>query len=102
MLEEHCPGYRERQGRSDTPEKFDALFGTGGWSRHTAQNAQRLDRDGLLRRVLSSSYAPAPQTPLRDALSTALGAAFDQHATKGLVTIGYTTVVIGGVIARSA
>jgi SAM-dependent methyltransferase len=96
ILTKHCPGYRELQGKADTPAKFDALFGEGGWTRHTARNEQQLDRAGLVARVMSSSYAPLPDTPERAALVAALESAFDRHAQTGVVTIDYVTVLIGG------
>jgi SAM-dependent methyltransferase len=96
ILQRHCPGFLELQGKSDTPAKFDEVFGGGGWSRHVAANEQRLDRDALVNRVMSASYAPAPGTPGHVALVEALHSAFDRHSTKGEVRIGYSTVVIGG------
>jgi SAM-dependent methyltransferase len=99
ILVEHCPGYRELQGKADTFDKFDQLFGSGGWTRHIAKNDQHLHRDGLIMRVMSASYAPAAG-PAHDALATALRAAFDRHAAKGVVRIAYTTVIIGGAPVR--
>ena len=96
VLRQHCPGYLELQGKSDATEKLDAVFGPGGWSRHTAPNAQQLDRVGLVRRVMSASYAPPPETTERQALVAALEEAFDRHAENAIVTLSYTTVVIGG------
>ncbi len=97
VLQQHCPGYRELQGKSKgAADKFDAFFGHGEWSRHTAPNAQRLDRVGLVRRVMSTSYAPRPGTKEHEALVAALEHLFDQHALEGAVTISYTAVVIGG------
>src|SRR5262249_19107481 len=96
VLVMHCPGYRELQGKSETPVKFDAVFGASEWSRHVVPNAQSLDRDGLVARVMSASYAPPTGTEEHDALVRALVSAFDRHATGGCVRIDYTTVVISG------
>lgn len=76
------------QGRADTPDKFDAVFGADGWSRHTAPNVQHLDRVGLVRRVMSSSYAPAAGTSAHAELVAALETALDRHAQDGAVPIG--------------
>jgi len=96
ILVEHCPSYPALQGKANTPAKFDDVFGRGRWSRQTTANAQRLDRAGLARRVMSASYAPSGEA--RDALVRALDASFDRHAMNGEVTLRYATVVIGGAV----
>jgi len=96
LLVTHCPEYRALQGKSDTPEKFDAVFGAGRWTRHVTKNAQRLDREGLAERVLSASYVPADPT----AIVHELGALFDRHAKDGAIEIPYTTAVIVGALSR--
>lgn len=102
ILTEHCPGYPVLQGKADTPEKFDAYFGKGSWTKHGVPNSQRLDREGLVERVMSSSYAPSAGSDGHAALVAALEAAFDRHhrtdpsAEDGVVVIPYTTTVIGG------
>lgn len=58
LLLARCPKYRELQGKADAVDRFDALFGAGQWQRHAVPNEQRLDREGLVGRLLSSSYAP--------------------------------------------
>lgn len=97
LLVAHCPEYRALQGKSDTPAKFDALFGRGRWTRHVAKNAQRLDREGLVLRVRSASYAPADDA----ALARALEALFDRHAKDGAIEIPYTTAIIVGRVSSS-
>lgn len=96
ILLAHCPGYRELQGKSDRPADFDALFGPGGWTRHVLPNEQRLDREGLLLRVMSASYAPREGTPAYDALKEALDAAYEAHAEEGGVRVLYACVVVMG------
>jgi hypothetical protein len=96
LLAARCPRYLELQGKSDTPAAFDALFGRGRWERRALPNAQRLDRGGLVARVMSSSYAPREGEPGHDALASDLAALFDAHAVDGHVTIPYATVVIAG------
>ncbi len=99
ILVTHCPRYRELQGKADSVEKFDALFGAGSWLRRTCSNEQELDREGLITRVLSASYAPARGTEGFEPLVEALERTFSQHAIHGRVTLSYTTVVIGGRLA---
>lgn len=96
ILVEHCPGYPVLQGKADTPEKFDAYFGKGKWTKHAAPNSQSLDRELLVVRVMSSSYAPSAGGDGHAALVRALEAVFDRHSENGAVVIPYTTTVIGG------
>ena len=96
LLVRRCPKYLELQGKADTHDKFDALLGRGRWSRHTVENAQRLDREGLVGRLLSSSYAPRPGDAEHEATFAELRAIFDQHQETGHVVLLYTTVVITG------
>lgn len=95
ILVEHCPSYPMLQGKANTPEKFDAYFGKGSWTKHTAQNEQSLDRELLVARVMSSSYAPR-EGAAHDALIRALEQSFDRHAEDGVVRLTYTVAVIGG------
>jgi SAM-dependent methyltransferase len=96
LLVERCPKYRELQGKADSVEKFDALLGAGRWTRHVVPNEQRHDREGLVGRLLSSSYAPRAGEPDHDAIFSELRAIFDRHAEGGEVVMLYTTVVILG------
>lgn len=99
LLLARCPKYRELQGKADATERFDALFGAGRWTRHALPNAQRLDREGLVARLFSSSYAPAEGAPEREAARAELQTMFDRHAEDGAVVMVYTTVVILGELA---
>jgi SAM-dependent methyltransferase len=98
LLVARCPQYKHLQGKADTPEKFDALFGPGKWTKHLVPNEQRLDREGLVRRLASSSYAPKAGDPSHDATYAELEAIFDRHAPAagGEVVMTYTVVVILG------
>lgn len=96
LLVRRCPKYRELQGKADTVEKFDALLGRGGWSRHVVENEQRLDREGLVSRLMSSSYAPRPGEATYEETVAELRAIFDRRAESGLVAMRYATVVIVG------
>jgi SAM-dependent methyltransferase len=96
LLVAHCPKYPELQGKADATAKFDAVFGAGRWKRTTLPNDQRLDRDGLLARVMSASYAPKLGTPAHDAIVAALGALHDRYAETNGVRIAYLTVIVSG------
>jgi SAM-dependent methyltransferase len=96
LLVRRCPKYRELQGKADTTEKFDALLGAGRWHRVSVPNEQHLDREGLVGRLLSSSYAPRAGAPDHDETFAELRAIFDRHAENGSVVMRYTTVLITG------
>jgi SAM-dependent methyltransferase len=96
LLVRRCPRYVELQGKADATAKFDALLGRGRWSRHTLSNEQQLDREGLVGRLMSSSYAPHAGDADHDETFAELRAVFAQHAQNGVVTMRYTTVVITG------
>ncbi|MBX3193006.1 MAG: class I SAM-dependent methyltransferase [Labilithrix sp.] len=96
LLVARCPKYQELQGKADATAKFDALLGAGAWSRHVVPNAQRLDREGLASRLLSSSYMPREGEPGHDEILAELGAIFDRHAQAGEVAMLYATVIIAG------
>jgi SAM-dependent methyltransferase len=96
LLVASCPKYPELQGKADAIAKFDAVFGPGRWTRSTAPNEQRLDREGLLARVMSASYAPKARTPDHDAIIAALGTLHDRYADEGSVRIVYQTVIVSG------
>jgi SAM-dependent methyltransferase len=96
LLVRRCPKYRELQGKADSIDKFDALLGAGRWRRRTVPNEQRLDREGLVGRLLSSSYSPPRGEPSHDETFAELRAIFDRHAAEGAVTMRYETVVILG------
>ena len=96
LLVRRCPRYRELQGKADTTAKFDALLGAGRWTRASVPNEQRLDREGLVGRLLSSSYAPRLGDPGHDETFAELRDLFDRHAEGGSIAMVYTTVAITG------
>jgi len=96
LLVRRCPKYRELQGKADSVEKFDALLGAGRWTRHAVPNEQRLDREGLVGRLLSSSYAPRAGEPTHEETLAELRALWDRHAERGAIAMRYRTVIITG------
>jgi hypothetical protein len=96
LLVRRCPTYLELQGKADATPSFDVLLGRGRWSRHVVPNEQRLDREGLVGRLLSSSYAPRAGELAYEETVAELRAVFDRHEEAGVVAMLYTTVVITG------
>jgi SAM-dependent methyltransferase len=103
LLVAHCPKYPELQGKANATAKFDTVFGPGRWKRNTVPNDQRLDREGLVARVMSASYAPKAGSPEHDAIVAALETLHDRHASSGdgSVRIAYLTVIVSGRIGAT-
>jgi SAM-dependent methyltransferase len=73
-----------------------AQFFPAGFRRVAFPNEQRLDRDALRGRLLSSSYTPGPGDPRREPMLRALDRLFDQCSSSGHVTIDYDAEVYFG------
>jgi SAM-dependent methyltransferase len=102
LLIECCPEYREKWAKSYVDGTLTRhapamriAFG-GDWREAALDNAQVLDRAGLIARVESDSYAPKPGAPLHAPMVNALNALFDRHAQCGSVTIIYRTRIFFG------
>jgi SAM-dependent methyltransferase len=78
-----------------TDEVIDAFFG-GEVGRAHFDNAQQFDFDGLLGRLMSSSYAPQAGHPSHALLVHALRELFNTHQRAGVVTFEYDTEVYFG------
>jgi SAM-dependent methyltransferase len=97
LLMEHGTDYVSvRHDRIDV-RRLDRFFG-GRYARRFMDNAQRLDLDGLIGRVLSASYTPSAGDPRREALLVELERIFDRHDVGGLVTLHYITEVYAGTL----
>src|SRR5690349_495524 len=83
----------ERHADDDT---MRAWFGEGLRGEAHFPHRQRLDFDGLLGRLLSSSYAPRPDHPDHLPMKRALRELFDQCAVDGTVSLDYDTRVFAG------
>ncbi len=59
-------------------------------------NSQKLDYEGLVGRLLSSSYAPLPGEPLFDEMIGKISELFNHHHVDGVVTLDYETEVYAG------
>lgn len=73
-----------------------AFFTPAAFTKTVLPNAQQLDLAGLLARLASSSYMPAPGHPRHAAMVDAAKALFDRTNTDGIVEILYETQVYVG------
>jgi SAM-dependent methyltransferase len=88
--------YAEVRHDHRDPARLAAFFGAAGWREVLLPNAQRLDRDGFIARLLSSSYTPAADHPRRAPMLEAAHRLFDATAVEGVVEIVYDLRVIAG------
>lgn len=92
VLIDHCRDYAAANAvRRSDDASIAAFFDGDPVDITTFDNAQRLDFDGLLGRVLSSSYAPKSDDPAYASMHSALHALFAAHADPGHVTLTYDT-----------
>lgn len=101
LLVAQCPKYPELQGKANATAKFDTVFGPGRWKRSTVPNDQKLDREGLVARVMSASYAPKAGTSEHETIVDALEKLHDRYAYEGTVRITYLTVIVSGRIGAT-
>ncbi len=80
-------------------EALRQLFSPVGYRTARFDNPQRLDRDGLLARLASSSYMPLPPDPRHAAVMAEANDLFDRHQVGGAVTIEHDTEVYCGMIS---
>lgn len=73
-----------------------ALFPGGRFETAVLPSTQRLDREGLRARLLSSSYVPAADDPRRPIMIEDLDALFARHQQGGAVSMDYDTEVFWG------
>jgi SAM-dependent methyltransferase len=71
-------------------------FFRGEMKRHTFANEQQFDQEGLLGRMLSSSYAPTPDHPHYPPLRAGLQQLFEQYQVNGRVSFPYETELFIG------
>jgi SAM-dependent methyltransferase len=95
LLETHVPEFAEVRHETSGDEEIVAFFGAQP-RRLTFPHEQRFDWDGVLGRVMSSSYAPRPGHPSHDVLVGELRRLFDEHADDGTIVWPYTTTLYVG------
>lgn len=96
LLLAHGTDYRDVRHDHRDPGRLDAFFGARGWRERVLPNAQRLDREGFLARLTSSSYTPAADHPGRAPMLADARALFDRCARDGEVEVVYDLRVIAG------
>ncbi|HUF75907.1 MAG TPA: class I SAM-dependent methyltransferase [Longimicrobiales bacterium] len=101
LLRRHATDY-ERVRRAWANEAALAVFFPHGLDRAVVPNEQVLDYEGLRRRLVSSSYVPAPASPRHEPMLADLRALFDTHQEAGAVRMTYDCLVMTGCVSRGA
>ncbi len=95
FLRQHSKEYEKVTHKIIGEEALKQFLGAQ-YGRISLPNFQKLDFDGLLGRLISSSYAPRRSDPEFEPMSQALRALFDKHQKSGTVRIEYDTQLYHG------
>jgi SAM-dependent methyltransferase len=95
-----APEYTKVGHRNITGEEINAFFAPQRVTFLTFPHAQLVDREGLLRRVFSSSYVPNAGAPGFDEMKAACNVLFDQFQQAGILTVRYETQLYIGQFSR--
>lgn len=96
ILIEHGTDYANVRDSHLDENRLAAFFNPNDMHTATFENAQELNLEGLMGRVLSSSYMPQPGHPRYEAMSRSVEAHFSQHMTNGHIRMEYDCVVCYG------
>lgn len=91
LLREFGTDYQQVNHQQLDETAVNAFFAPRTVQRRVFPNAQRLDREGLRSRLLSSSYVPAADDPHSGPMLARLDEIFARHAENGLVELQYRT-----------
>jgi SAM-dependent methyltransferase len=93
ILLESAPEYRVVGRRNVTDADIADFAAPDPVELFCFPHAQRLDRDGFLGRVLSSSYVPNVGQPGHEPVMNKMKAFFDRHSQSGWIDVPYQTRV---------
>ena len=96
ILHRYAPEYERVDHRRMDASVMDAFYGAGRWREAGFPNRQVFDLDGVLGRVHSSSYAPAPGTEAYERVNQEIARAFAANQQDGQVSIRYVTKIYLG------
>jgi len=96
-MKKYCPGYSGQAGGMEFNEinKFEIFFG-GAYEETIYENDLTYDRDGFIRRALSTSYALKKNDPGYPAFTGELGDIFDRFNENGIIKIPNQTQCYSG------
>jgi SAM-dependent methyltransferase len=88
--------YAEVKKRDLIDSDVTAFFAPHAARKSEFENFQLFDFDGLLGRLMSSSYAPLPGHPRHEPIVAELRRIFEEHQQNGHVRFDYRTLVYAG------
>ncbi|REE68045.1 methyltransferase family protein [Paenibacillus taihuensis] len=88
--------YKTVSQKNILPEDLAAFFHNGDMQAARFANDQRLDFEGMIGRLTSSSYIPMPGAPGYEAMMADLRRLYDQYQENGCVTFEYETELYWG------
>ena len=96
LLQTYGDDYQEVQGKHLSQEQCAAFFQPYGMKRVVIQNSQELDIQGLIGRVVSSSYMPTARDARYRAMKQAVALLFEANQTRGRVKLEYVCALSFG------
>lgn len=99
VCEEYCPDFTGFSGGLDFDGDVIARFFGGTYRTVQYPHDLTYTRDGFIKRMLSSSYAPAQDDPAHTAFAEAFGHLFDRYAEAETLTLPNNTVAYIGALA---
>ena len=100
LLREFAPEYGKVNHMNLGDDEIAGFYARGQMRLTRFDHLQRLDFDGLLGRLQSSSYCPPEHTPAYRGLRLAMRDLFEKHASEGIVDFEYDSLLYLGKIAR--
>lgn len=100
VLKTYAPEYLRVRHQEFDSKKLGDVFAPEPMLRTNFANAQVLNREAFLGRVMSSSYAPKEDDPKHGPLMEALAEAFDRFNENGTIEFLYTTECYYGAIGK--
>ena len=101
LLQTFATDYAEVRHKELDLARVREFVGTDAVKQTILPNQQTFDRDGLLGRLLSSSYAPEAGHPSHAPMCARLEEIFRRHQTNGTVTVEYDTQVYCAQLPRA-
>lgn len=91
LIRRHCPSYDGLPSAKITQDDLADFLAPGSLQFSEFDNTKLMDRDGLIGRLLSCSYALKPQDSGYDAMLNDINALFEQYQDNGQVAFPYKT-----------
>jgi SAM-dependent methyltransferase len=102
LIKKYGSDYSEVRHENVDAKRLELFFGNDRWQKRLVDNEQRLTRDGLHGRTLSSSYIPGDDDPAQAELLSELDELFAREQREGCVVIQYDVEIYFGRLTSPA